>query len=53
MITKQAFPIWGVLGLLLILFGFYAMDVGFFFDSLWVIASGVAFVFIGLVVSIL
>lgn len=53
MITKQTFPLWGVIGLFLILLGFYAMDVGFFLDALWVIASGAAFVFIGLVVSIL
>ncbi|CAI1974478.1 Uncharacterised protein [Serratia ficaria] len=53
MITRQPFPFWGVVGILLILFGFYAMDIGFFLDALWVIGAGVAFVFIGLVVSIM
>lgn len=53
MITKQPFPLWGVVGIFLILGGFYAMDVGFALDALWAIACGCAFVFIGIVVSIL
>lgn len=51
--ASKHFPLWGVVGLLLILIGFYAMDIGFALDALWAIACGCAFVFIGLVVSIL
>lgn len=53
MITRQPFPLWGVVGIFLVLCGFYVMDIGFALDALWVICSGVAFVFIGIVVSIL
>lgn len=53
MITRQPIPFWGIVGIILIIAGFYAMDIGFHLDALWVIASGCVFVFMGLVVSIL
>lgn len=53
MITRQPFPFWGVLGIFLVIMGFYAMDIGFQLDALWVISCGCVFVFMGIVVSIL
>lgn len=53
MITKQPFPLWGILGVLIIIIGFYAMDLGFRLDALWIISCGCVFVFLGIAVSIL
>jgi membrane-bound ClpP family serine protease len=53
MITKQPFPLWGIVGITLVILGFFAMDLGFNLDALWVISCGCVFVFMGIVVSIL